>query len=261
MTDIFDKLKAPFPIEDVEWRVGATTKDGTRGLALAYIDARHVMDRLDEVVTPAGWQCRYSHAGEKTVCELGLVTALHNVDGVPDSAAWIWKADGAGDTDVEAAKGALSDAFKRAAVRWGIGRYLYKLPSIWVGIEPQGRSHVIAASELPKLQRLLADGNAAKMADPSPIPETPEEVLGMTESENPEVISVGTGEDGSPEWRDWAYKICLAAKDITTNEGLKHLVDIHEKSLDNFKKQKQDDWVRLMDYLDKQFRRVNGNAE
>ena len=38
---------------------------------------------------------------------------------------WITKADGAGDTDIEGEKGGISDALKRAAVVWGIGRYLY----------------------------------------------------------------------------------------------------------------------------------------
>jgi hypothetical protein len=71
-------------------------------------------------------------------------------------AEWLWKADGAGDTDVEAEKGALSDAFKRAAVRWGVGRYLYGLPSPWVEVEPAGRSVRIRKDEYSKLRQLLA---------------------------------------------------------------------------------------------------------
>lgn len=146
MTDsIFSRLKAPFPPDRVSWRVGSTTGDKKKGLALAYIDARDVMDRLDDVVGPAGWQCQYPHANGKTVCSIGILA----------SDQWIWKADGAGDTDVEAEKGALSDAFKRAAVRWGIGRYLYDVASPWVELEPAGRSFKIKDSELPKLRKLL----------------------------------------------------------------------------------------------------------
>jgi hypothetical protein len=114
-------------------------------MALAYIDSRDVQDRLDAVCGAGGWQCRYPHAGQKTVCEIGV-----KIDG-----EWIWKADGAGDSDVEAEKGALSDAFKRAAVKWGIGRYLYDLDSPWVKITQKGRSYVIAEGEFAKLQRLL----------------------------------------------------------------------------------------------------------
>lgn len=148
----FAKLRAPFPPEKVSWRVGSTTQDKSRGLALAYIDARDVMQRLDDVCGPAGWQCRYPHANGKTVCEVGI--RVEN--------EWIWKADGAGDTDVEAEKGALSDAFKRAAVRWGVGQYLYDVDAPWVALEPAGRSYKIKDSELPKLRAVLGGKPAPK---------------------------------------------------------------------------------------------------
>jgi hypothetical protein len=151
---MFDKLSAPFPPDRVSWRVGPTNKDKTKGMALAYIDARDVMARLDEVCGPGGWQNDYPHADAvKTVCRIGIK--------VGDE--WIWKADGAGDTDMEAAKGSLSDAFKRAAVRWGIGRYLYDTTSPWVEIEQHGKSYSIKESEFPKLARLLG-GNAKPTA-------------------------------------------------------------------------------------------------
>lgn len=125
MTDVFKKLAAPFPKEAISWRAQSLTKDKSKAQALAYIDARDVQDRLDAVVGPGNWQNRYPHTQGKTVCEIGI-----RVDG-----EWIWKADGAGDTDVEAEKGALSDAFKRAAVKWGVGRYLYDMTVPWVPCE------------------------------------------------------------------------------------------------------------------------------
>lgn len=132
--EIFDGLSAPFPTEVIEWRIGSTTKDKTKGMALAYINARAVMDRLDMICGPGGWQDRYPHANGKTVCEIGVRVARQ--DGEWE---WLWKSDGAGDTDFEAEKGALSDAFKRAAVRWGVGRYLYDLDAPWVPLENEGR--------------------------------------------------------------------------------------------------------------------------
>lgn len=147
MTDIFDKLKEPFPPNVVSWRVGSTTADKKRGMALGYIDARDVMERLDEVCGPEKWANRYSHANGKTVCEIGLF--------IGESREWVWKADGAGDTPFEAEKGALSDAFKRAGARWGIGRYLYDIPVTWVEIEPLGKSFNIKEEERPKLIALL----------------------------------------------------------------------------------------------------------
>lgn len=153
MTD-FESLAAPFPPERISWRVGTSNKKkrqretgdnyakATKGMALAYIDARDVMGRLDEVCGPGGWQCKYSHAEGKTVCDIGIK--------VDDE--WVWKADGAGNSDIEAEKGALSDAFKRAAVRWGIGRYLYGISSPWCDLDEREQ---ITDADRHKLEAML----------------------------------------------------------------------------------------------------------
>lgn len=157
MTIDFKALAAPFEPSQVSWRVGSTTGDKKKAMALAYIDARDVQARLDAVCGPGNWQCRYPHAAVKTVCEIGIK--------VGDE--WVWKADGAGDSDIEAVKGSLSDAFKRAAVRWGVGRYLYDVESPWVEIEPAGRSFKIAAHELQRLRGTLAGFAASKPSSPA----------------------------------------------------------------------------------------------
>ena len=72
------------------------------------------------------------------------------------------KYDGAENTDIEPVKGGLSDSFKRAAVLWGIGRYLYDMESIWVAIEPFGKSSRIKKEEFAKLRRHY-EGSAAKL--------------------------------------------------------------------------------------------------
>jgi hypothetical protein len=160
---LWDKLAAPFPPELVSWRVGATNGDKTKGLALAYIDARDVMHRLDMFCGPDGWANSYSHANGKTVCDIAI--RVKREDG---SYEWVSKADGAGDSDVEAEKGALSDAFKRAAVRWGIGRYLYGIASVWVEIEAHGRSYSIKESQYAKLEKLLAGEKPLKADTKTP---------------------------------------------------------------------------------------------
>lgn len=152
-------LCKPFPPDRISWRVGSTTKDKTKGMALAYIDARDVQDRLDEVCGMDGWQCRYVPMHDKkTVCEIGVLVARTNGGFAYE---WVWKADGAGDSDVEAEKGALSDAFKRAAVKWGIGRYLYDLDSPWVELdtyEKNGQTFAkgIKPAEMARLKKVLA---------------------------------------------------------------------------------------------------------
>lgn len=152
-------LRTPFRPDQISWRIGSTTQDKAKGMALAYIDARDVQDRLDEAVGVENWQCRYPHATGKTVCEIGV-----RIGG-----EWIWKADGAGDSDVEAEKGALSDAFKRAAVRWGIGRYLYDLESPWVEIEKRGNSYIIKQDQYARLRQVAGKaGGQVHSRDPEP---------------------------------------------------------------------------------------------
>lgn len=129
MTFDIKHLAADFPRDKVSWRISHKTKDGTKAMVLAYIDARDVMQRLDDVCGVGGWQSEHFDCGAgKLGCKIGI-----KIDG-----DWIWKSDGAGDTKVEAEKGAFSGAFKRAAVLWGIGRYLYDLESPWVAIDAKG---------------------------------------------------------------------------------------------------------------------------
>jgi len=172
---VYEGLSAEFPRDAISWRAQSVTQDGTKAMALAYIDARDVMDRLDSVVGFENWQDRYEFHGPRTICYLSL-----RIDG-----EWVTKADGAGDSDVESEKGAISDALKRAAVKWGVGRYLYHLPSPWVEVEQRGRSSVIKQSEYAKLERLLAsDAKAtADAAPPSAVVQTATASLAMCRDE------------------------------------------------------------------------------
>ena len=129
------------------------------------------MERLDAVCGPEGWQCRYPHANSKTCCEIGILTEH----------GWIWRSDGAGDTDFEGAKGAFSDAFKRAAVRFGIGRYLYDLPSEWVEIESRGRSYVIKQSALDKLHKRIAPTGGNRLHGPLGITELKKKMMAFAQ--------------------------------------------------------------------------------
>lgn len=125
-----ERLEWPFEPSRVSWRVGRKNAEKTKAQLLAYIDARDVMERLDRACGFGNWQCRYTLAeGHLLICEIGI-----RVDG-----EWLWRANGAGDTAVEAEKGKCSDAFKRAAVLWGVGRYLYDLDTPWVEIDKYGK--------------------------------------------------------------------------------------------------------------------------
>lgn len=151
---IHAKLSEPFAPERVHWRVGSTTQDKKRGMALAYIDARDVMDRLDEVVGSGNWETRFRDAAGRVVCELTIFG--------------VTKSDGAGDTAVEAEKGGISDAFKRAAVHFGIGRYLYRLAAPWVELDAAGKR--IAPHEMQRLDGILRTGNSVGKTDLDAVP-------------------------------------------------------------------------------------------
>jgi hypothetical protein len=133
-------LQAPFLPDEIEWRVGSTNSDKSKGIALAYVTNRAIQNRLDDVFGVFGWKNEYREwKGNSQLCGISV-----KIDG-----EWITKWDGADDSNMEAVKGGLSDAMKRAAYQWGIGRYLYKLENVWVKIVPAGRSYKLA--EEPQL--------------------------------------------------------------------------------------------------------------
>lgn len=122
--DDWSKLSEPFPASEVQWRVEALSKDKRRAMVVPYVDARTVLDRLDETVGPDGWQDHYEVLAEKegnyaVKCRLTLLEVSKEDVGEGDSL-----------------KAAFSDALKRAAVKFGVGRYLYRLEKQWVDHDP-----------------------------------------------------------------------------------------------------------------------------
>ena len=144
-------LEYPFPVEDIEFRVLRTNKAKTEGYIAAYVDSRAIQRRLDEVVGWENWQNDFdvtqttitqsttgqnASAQNKTsdaptfVCRLSIYSE--------ERGEWLTKSNGAGNTDIEPVKGGLSNAFKRAASMFGIGRYLYDMKDIKCPID-QGK--------------------------------------------------------------------------------------------------------------------------
>lgn len=127
------KLAAPFAPAEIEWRLQecGKGKDGKIwAKCFAYVTNRAIMDRLDAVVGPANWRNEFI-AGPSggVLCALSI-----KVDG-----EWITKVDGCDVTEIEPVKGSLSGAMKRAAVHFGLARYLYDLDVFWADVVPDGR--------------------------------------------------------------------------------------------------------------------------
>ncbi|MBC8532152.1 Rad52/Rad22 family DNA repair protein [Gehongia tenuis] len=138
------RLQAPFAPDELEWRVGATSGDKSKGMALAYVTNRAIQNRLDDVFGPFGWRNEYQQwQGKSQLCGISVYDA--------EKGEWVTKWDGADNTEFESTKGGLSDAMKRAAYQWGIGRYLYKLDAKWVPIKPVGNKSYTLAGPPPAL--------------------------------------------------------------------------------------------------------------
>lgn len=123
----YDKLREPFSADDIEWRVqtAGVTNGKAWATVLAYITNRAIQSRLDAVVGAPNWKNEYSKAPDDGVlCGISIY----------DNDRWVTKYDGASNTQVEAVKGGLSSSMKRAAVQWGIGRYLYDVETIFVSM-------------------------------------------------------------------------------------------------------------------------------
>jgi hypothetical protein len=125
-------LTEPFAIHEVKWK--AQVVRGNRALCVAYVDARVVEDRLDAVFGVDGWQDAYHLLPNgNVVCKLRVKFGTE----------WIEKSDVGSQSEQpdegDRMKSAFSDALKRAAVKLGIGRYLYRLPQQWVDYDPNTR--------------------------------------------------------------------------------------------------------------------------
>lgn len=133
--ELWIELARPFGLGEVKFKPAVVK--GNRAMALAYIDARLVMDRLDEVVGPGNWKDSYEFLPS------GIVVCALSVR-VPGSSEWVTKVDVGGQSEQEddgdKTKAAVSDALKRAAVKFGLGRFLYRLPAQWVDYDPQRRA-------------------------------------------------------------------------------------------------------------------------
>jgi hypothetical protein len=175
LKNIMGALAKPFPAANVEWRIQHATQDKKKGLAVPYVQSRAIQSRLDEVVGPYNWKTEYKpwHSVNNAASQLcGLSIYCE------ERKEWIQKWDGAENTDIEPVKGGISDSFKRAAVLWGIGRYLYGLAAVWVEIEQRGKSYAISDSGLKQLNgiyekavKALASGSPAPPAPAAPPPE------------------------------------------------------------------------------------------
>lgn len=136
-------LLNPFPAESVKWL--PRNVKGNRCLAMPYIDARLVMDRLDEVIGVGNWSDEYEFATNGcSICKLTVK--------MPGTGDVVTKCDVGSPSEQpdsgDKLKAAVSDALKRTAVKFGIGRYLYRIPPQWADYDPV-KKQIVRKPQLP----------------------------------------------------------------------------------------------------------------
>lgn len=138
-----DRLKEPFAPENMEWRVQSSGMgdNGPWARVVPFVDSRTIMNRLDEAVGIENWQNRFERGPDGgVICGISIrvgdewVTKWDGTESPEEE-----KPDADRKNHVDPVKTGLTNAFKRAAVQWGIGRYLYGIASGYAVICNNGR--------------------------------------------------------------------------------------------------------------------------
>jgi Rad52/22 family double-strand break repair protein len=163
LADALPELRRPFTPNAIKFKPQATSeRDGKMyGLVSYYLDARLAAARLTHTV--ADWSDEYDvlirhpeavRVGLPVECRLTVLGVTRRDIGqiVP------------GEMDEKAWKSAYSDAFKRAAVKFEIGAYLYGGPQVWAEckVGRNGKAQGFAAEGVTKARQAYAAWIASK---------------------------------------------------------------------------------------------------
>jgi hypothetical protein len=206
--DLWAALAAPLPAGSHMWRQDGRSihRDG-RWFArfVAYVDANTVRERLDGVV-PGEWDL--------------TLDLLPSVPGQDDDAQGThtcsFKARlqilGVIREDVGTGrdyKAAATDAFKRAAVRFGVGHELYAMEPNWVPVDGEGRhARPLEDPQAAYDRRLAARANGGGSGSrPTPREEAPVTMAGVAADRE---VELGTHEEAAPAARRGGKRVSVA---------------------------------------------------
>ena len=176
---ILAELSKPFHPSHITWRPGALTGKKDKALALAYADVRAYQNRLDEVCG-MDWSVSYTPWGDRIICHVTINGITRSSTGEPDSDSE--RSEMAGTT-------AEAQAFKRACAMFGLGRYLYNMPSLWVEYDADSQRFTEKAKArlngviAQHYQRFIDNQpEVALAADEQPAEDTPAETVKPAEA-------------------------------------------------------------------------------
>lgn len=72
MDKLLEKLREPFTREELKFRVGGINREKMERLALAYVQARAIQNRLDEIFGIDGWTVSYKEVSAGFICSLSI---------------------------------------------------------------------------------------------------------------------------------------------------------------------------------------------
>lgn len=129
----FEKVVKEKTYSDLKWLPTSAVSGGKKMMCTAYLSRAQVIDRLNSVLGIHGWQFETNKQTDGS--QIGTLSIKLGDD-------WISKSDIGTKSNTEAEKGAVSDALKRAATLFGVGAYIYKLPTKFISATkgPNGKA-------------------------------------------------------------------------------------------------------------------------
>lgn len=157
------------PFKETEIKFKPQIVKGNRAMALTYVDVRVIMERLDDVLGFENWQDDYEILADNSVmCKLSIRVA----------GEWIMRKDVGSPSEQpdngDRLKAAVSDSLKRAAVKYGVGRYLYRLPQTWCDYDATKKQFVSP----PKLPAWALPSGSGQRQQPTNNGQTPRQDSG-----------------------------------------------------------------------------------
>ena len=156
--ELYAQLCQPFDERDLRYRAGAVSRDKTKAQALPYVEPRVYEDHLN-VLVPGDWSVTFDPWGEqRIICRL-------TIHGVTRSST----GEASDSPDAIAGTSAEAQAFKRACAKFGLGRYLYAIPTTWSDYHATTRKLTppsSRSSQVPAPRRPVTLAQATASTDP-----------------------------------------------------------------------------------------------
>jgi hypothetical protein len=159
-------LQSPLPLDDHEARASGKSKKGDKQQWLIYVTQEGIIPRLNEIDPNWSLEVKETAKWDRYV----RVTSKLTIKGVSRDASGGNSPNGSSSpVDENTEKGGETDAFKRAAMRFGVGLYLRSVPAIWVPYSDDAKPwdlEVTAMAEFTKwYNRQFKTGQASQWAE------------------------------------------------------------------------------------------------